>query len=541
MSSRNNKTGKPENSLHAAPGEEENQVQAVLRLHWKKIFFISAAGILLVWCVAVLGDFFISRGRAQTALALYTEQRVTLDTEMTIVREERLLYREADGTVVSLAEAGERVAGGQIYATVCENEAQAEAFTQKQTLEQRLAWLKEADRAVNYHAVNVRQLDEQVGETFSRLVEEIDRTGYAGIGAAQEEFLNRSFTLEAAFGGQIDLSGEIAAVEGQLAQLELQALPDRAVPLKAPVAGAFFPQTDGLESVLAPAKLKALTPEAWERLNDAKPVSREGVQGKLVTGFVWYAVALLPAEQAQQLQEGESYSVLFPLESAREFRMKVESVRRGEGGGAAVVLSGGAVENTVAQLRTAKASIVLATHKGLAIPAAALRFQETGEGVAKRTVSCVYIAKGSQRILREVELLYQDGVTAVVAWGNQNELVSVPGDRFTVAGRISSLTQPAQGKLRLVGKDLRLTAENTRFQPAIGEEKITVVTRRTMLYDEVVLSAEEMLWERSGNELRIVGEDFTYQEQRGAGLKIYDAVQVEGEAAVHGTSEYAAG
>ncbi|MCL2106940.1 MAG: hypothetical protein FWH26_07805 [Oscillospiraceae bacterium] len=510
------------------PKDDDLQVLAVLRLHWKKIFFISAAVILAIWGLAVVGDYALNYGGQRvTELAWPTEHDLTLTAEVTIVRDEVLLPEMAAGTLVPLVESGERVAAEQEYAVLCSDTAQAEAFVRQRALTQRLSWLKESGEAVNYHAVNVEQLGREVDLTFARLLDQIDGGGYARIGAAREEYLQRATTLAAALGGQMNLSAEIAAVEGELAALRLQLLPERIESLRSADSGYFVAQTDGLEDILTPESIQNITPEAWPGLRDREASSADA-PGKLIRSFTWYVVAILPAEQAQQLQTGKSCGVYFPQESARRFTMKVESIRRGGGGKeAAVVFSCSEKEDSLLRLRRARASIVLGSYKGLAIPTAALRKAEKGEGTQKRTVTGVYIARGSQYLLREVDVLYQTKTTAIVAWGDVDEARAVDGDRVTIRGRITSLTQPEAGQLLLIGQELSLTAEDTQAQSATGE-KTVLTTRQTRIFDEVLISAKDMEWERQGDDLIIDGSGFVYQERRGTGLRIYDAVLTAG-------------
>ncbi|MDR3313486.1 MAG: hypothetical protein LBS96_03405 [Oscillospiraceae bacterium] len=455
-----------------------------------------------------------------------------MDADVTIVREELLLRESAPGKIVPLVEAGERVGAGQEYAAACASEQDAEALTRQQTLQQRLQWLRESDDAINYHAVNVRNLGLQVDETFTGLLAAYDRGQFTALAAAQEAFLYRSTTLEAALGGQMNLSSEIAAVEGQLAEIKAMALESRTQRFSAPAAGYYDVQTDGLEEILTPKAIEKLTPEAWAKLSEMPPASTAAAQGRLIKGFTWYAVAVLTAEDAQQLRQGQGYTVQFPLESARRFTMTVRSLQRGADGTVAVVLSADQKDDVLLRLRTARARIVLATYKGLEIPAAALRFQEKGEGSQKRTFTGVYILKGSQLLQREVQLLHQtDDGRAIVAWGETNENRTLEGDRVTVRGQIQSAVLQEGGELLLMGQDLHLTAENTHVPSTVEDGKeVSVVTKKsTAIFDEVLLKAAKDLrfaWE--GADLVVTGEGLSYQERRGTGLKIYDAVLVKG-------------
>lgn len=516
------------------PSEDENQLHALVRLHWKKAFFSCAAVLLVIWGVAVVGDYAIRRGGAQkTELARYIEYPVAIDAAVTLVREETLLRGDAQGKLFPLVEAGERVAIGQEYAAVCASEQDAEALARKAALEQRLRWLKESDDAVNYHAVNVRELRRQVDDTFSGMLAELDRGAFGSLEAAQERFLYRSTTMEAALGGQgMDLSAEIAAVEGQLAEIGAMALESRTRRFKAPIAGYYYPQMDGYEEILTPETLKAVTPERWAELLKTPAVSVSAAQGRLLRGFAWYAVAVLDDAEAQRLRIGQRYTVRFPLESARRFSMKVESIQRGEGDASLVVLTTDEKDDVLLRLRTVQAKIVLATHKGLEIPAAALRVQEkTSKTGAVRRCTGVYIVKGSQLILREVQVLHQtDDGRAVVAWGVPSENKTLEGDRVTLRGNIRSAWLDEDGDLLVAGTNLRLTAENTRAPSAVEEgAEVVLTTSSGSVFDELwIKAAKNLQYEWDGGDLVATGEGLSYQENRGEGLKIYDAVLVKG-------------
>jgi len=498
----------------ALPGEEESLPLAVLRLHWKKIFYGAAAVVLLIWGLAVVGDGLVGRGRHWvTALAGFESQPVTISALAIFVREEIPLAGAAGGTVVPLTEPGTRVGVGQAYALVCPDGHGAEALKGQLVLEQRLRWLRDAEEARSYQALNAEQLGRQVDECFVDFLKALDRGDFIGITQRQETFLQRATTLEAALGRPVDFTGEIAETKRQLEDLRTQIDPASAGRLDAPDSGVYYPATDGLELVYTPQALAQIdSPEDLQALLD-RTCAAVG-EAKLVTGFRWYMVAELPGGQAQQLEEGAKYQVMFPQESARSFTMKVEKVRGG-GEGAVAVFSCEEKDDTIQCLRGAKAEILMDTVDGLVVPSAALRFFEKGEGQAKRPYTAVYIVRAGQLQLREVDLLYQDvaaGV-AVVAWGRQNEAQAVEGDRITVQGKLQSVTKPAENRLLLIGQDLVLTAE-TNVKPIDASGPSSVVTARRNLFTETIITGKNLQFDQKGETLVLTGEDIAYREQR---------------------------
>jgi len=512
--------------------EDEFQPLAVLRLHWKKIFFASAGVILLIWGVAVIGGAIASRaGRWVTEHAEFTQEGVALGAEALFVREEMLLDENADGTVVPQIQAGESVGKGKSYALVCANGEDAEALSRKNALEQRLVWLQEAARAQHFHALNAEQISNQVDSTFASILEDIDRSAFGNMNEWKELFLHRSTTMDAVLGRPVDLSGKIAEVQKELNQLQARAIPT--TESLAPKSGSYYPMTDGLEGRLTPKRLLSGDSakhfaQLWAEQEKAGTQAAQ-TRGKLVTDFTWYTVAKLSADKAQQLQEGSWYTVVFPQESAREFKMQVRTIRREGADDAFVVLSCDEKDDNIQCLRTAKAEIILRSVDGLVFPSAALRFLEVGEGPQSRQATGVFVIRAGKALWREVQVLYDDRSRVVVAWGGLNEARAAEGDRITVSGDIKSVTKQEDGKLLLTGRDMMIIGENTNVQPAIPGGPTTVVAMRRQLFDSTLISGKNLEAVREGEVLVLKGENISYREQRGEGLKIHDAVLVEGK------------
>jgi len=483
--------------------------------------------VLLIWGLAVLGDGLVGRGKHWvTEQAKYREYPVTITAQAAFVREEIPLPGAAQGVAVTLMEPGARVGAGQAYALVCQDSHGAEVLSRQRVLEQRLRWLQDADEAKAYKALNAEQLGRQVVTCFTDFLRALDSGGCAGLPARQEAFLHRVTTLEAALGRPVDFSGEITETQRQL--VELRAQTGAPGLLEAPGSGDYYPMADGLERVFTPQALGGVnSPEDLQALLDTPPAA-DIAGAKLITGFRWYMAAVLPGGQAQRLEEGAKYRVTFPQESAREFSMKVDRIRRGGGDQAVAVFSCDEKDDIIQCLRSARAEIVMDVVDGLKIPSAALRFLEKGEDQAKRAYTAVYIVRAGQLQLREVDVLYQDGATAVVAWGRQSEAQAVRGDRVTVQGKVRSVTKPAENRLLIIGQDLVLVTESN-VTPLQEGGPSSMVTARRNLFDETVITGKNLQYEQKGETLVLTGEGIAYREQRGQGLKIHDTVLVGGK------------
>ncbi|MDR2647813.1 MAG: hypothetical protein LBB67_06810 [Oscillospiraceae bacterium] len=521
----------------------ENVETTILQFAYKHIWKFAIVFILVLaaWACALAYDYSMEHiSGVKTKAAVRAAQEVTLEAQSYFVRDESTFHIKNGQSIVPLLENGARVSKNEEYAFVFANEADAQNLLKLQRLEHRLDWLRESNDNVNYHVVDVAQLHGQVAETFSAFLGQLDETNFESTIDARDTFLNYATTLEVALNGKMDLSEEIAAAERELRELRNAgaSATDR---LTAPEAGNYFNSADGLESVLTPeailpqSKNGALTPEKWNALIQT-PAAGDA-KSKIVRGFTWYAVVVLPRDEAQQLLAGTVYKVRFPLETASEFQMKVLSVQGGKDDQAAVVFVCTEQNDAIYQLRTAKISIVTGVFEGLEIPSSALRTLEKTDGLQRRSYRGVYVLSGSKVIPKEVRVLYQTGEKTIVAHEQTPEVQSLPGDRVTVSGQIASVVDKKPGTLTVVGKNLSILAENTKYKPAVKAREedeedapafVTVTTARANVCDEINISGDDMQWREEDGNLVITGAGFAYREVLGTILKMYDPVIYEG-------------
>ena len=488
-----------------------------------RIIVPAALVVVAVWLLLGMGQIMdLHGGQRVTARAEFVRVPVTITADMTFVREEIALPAASNGIAALLVEPGERVALRQNIAAVSQTPQMAEALARQAALQQRLRWLQDADGAVHVHALNVNELGRQVDDTMQDMLRALERGQLAVLTAHQEIFVQRATTLEVVLGATIDFAAQIAQTQAELDAVQRQLAQGQFSHVQAPASGHFYPQGDGW--TVQPADLRNMTPDEFSNLRQRDATPTQGI-GRLVTAFRWYAAAVVDNITAQQLQVGMTYTVTFPMESAREFGMRLERMNF-DGEQVFAVFSSMEQDSTLARLRYAQAEIILRHVQGLAIPAQALRFVPRGEGERERTVTAVYISHAGRLLLRQVDVLHQHGDELVVAWGNLNEWQRVDADRLRIEGHVQAIEQDG-GRMTLLGHGLRLTPQwrNPEFIPG-GPEWVDGIARR--LFDDSIFTGENMQWTRDGEALVLTGEDLRWREQRGLGLRIYDYVLVQG-------------
>ncbi|MCD8359142.1 MAG: hypothetical protein LUC06_08125, partial [Oscillospiraceae bacterium] len=101
-------------------------------------------------------------------------------------------------------------------------------------------------------------------------------------------------------------------------------------------SGVFSSAVDGYEH-LSYADIADITPGALQALITAEQEPVDGAYGKLVSGITWYFAAVLSAEDAENLTEGQNATLNFGRYYSADLTAKVVSISAEEDGAVAVV------------------------------------------------------------------------------------------------------------------------------------------------------------------------------------------------------------
>lgn len=182
----------------------------------------------------------------------------------------------------------------------------------------------------------------------------------------------------------------------------------------------FFPETDGYED-LSPALLEGMNAQSLRALLSRPPQPAENACGRLVTGVDWYFAAL--AETDAPPAAGLSCTLRFPQRSG-EIPARLMWVSQSRRGTALLIFRLTVSDPDLLSLRRTAAELTLARVEGLAVPAAALREDETGQPY-------VNILSDSGPCRCPVQILYRDPEQVIAALSRQENALR-PGSLILV-------------------------------------------------------------------------------------------------------------
>ncbi|MBE6939910.1 MAG: hypothetical protein E7457_03735 [Ruminococcaceae bacterium] len=365
-----------------------------------------------------------------TTLAYNSQAEETIPVNGWLVRQEEILS-DVPGTLYHYLEEGEKVGVGQTIATAYSSENALQTVAQLEEQELRLQQLQFALTSyLNPDAA--LKLDSSITEGILSLRGHLSQGDYASADEAVSQLkaaiLKRSHTYSSAE----EIQKDIASVQKQIKKLEGSL--SGAKSITATRSGVYSAVCDGYETVLTPEFLEDLTPA---KLENIRPQDGSGKVGKLIYGSTWYYAATVSARQAEELEKGQVVQLRFAKGLNTDVQATIQSISVGENGKVAVVLRCDHYMAQTTLLRHQQAELILEGHKGIRVPANALRLDEDKQ-------PGVYCIVGVTARFKPVTVLHQgDGYVLVQpeksAAGTR---ILRPGDEVIITA-----TQLSDGKI----------------------------------------------------------------------------------------------
>lgn len=353
------------------------------------LLLLIPAAYILVQLALVLDRPF----RTETAIQYTLADSLTLDGVLCF--EEQPV--PGGGNLGYLVASGERVSAGAPVAEVYTDSAQSLARARIKSLTRQIELLS---RSQNTGGTDITLQQGEMQSAVYDLLDEIDRQSYEGLQEGKEEYLLAANKLQITTGRVDSFSGQIAALQEELAAATAQLGSPQTI--TAPASGYFVAAQDTAFLTASAEILAAQTPAELAAMlaQGAETVPQE-LAGKVVTSYSWHYYGICPIGQSDKFTEGARVEISFPGRADQPRPALVEAVQPDEAAGVArVVLSCEYMGADLLALGHQEAQVDFTSYEGLRISADALHIVDGQRGV--------YVKYGSLSRFRKIEVLYEN-------------------------------------------------------------------------------------------------------------------------------------
>lgn len=354
------------------------------------------AAIILLCAVLILdlGFHFFSSlaGGVETLPAKKSALSEKIVADTFLVFEEKSLSDEK-GRLVPYRKEGEKVEAGSELGALYDEDASVEQVNALAARYRVKRLLQE------WEAMRPDKVDETIRIQIAGAelaVNKAMQEGNLSAAAAGTAELEALLLCREKLNGSLKPAEALRTVEGEISLLEsILGEPKRI--LKAPEGGWFSSFCDGYTGRLSSSNLETMSGGELAGLWDALPQENAG-SGRFLTGYRWYAVALVDREAASYLSAGRSYRAEL---QGRSFTLTLDRVvLEADSRQAALVFSCGSLTDALSLDRCSEMELTIEEHRGFKIPAAAVTYNDGVQGV--------YILRGFVVEFREIAVIYRE-------------------------------------------------------------------------------------------------------------------------------------
>ncbi len=361
----------------------------------------------------------------------------TEETDCFIIRDEvignaknnkALIRNSGSGVYTPYVEDGSRVGSGETIALFFPSQSEAKMYLEKSEIEKKLEFYKELQSQSKLSFLDIDSIDLAINDRITELLECVEKNDLSLADESIEPLRHNITSRQIATGEDVDLSSQISALEEQLKSVSAAGANYKRI--KTAYSGYFISNVDGYESAASWDDVKKLDCGDIEKLIETEPsVVGNDVIGKIVYGFNWYAVCVLPHNSLGALKTGSTVKVGFKNTPVKNLEMTVHSISEAIDDKCAVVLKGNLMNKDIAALRKEKIQIITETYSGLKVPEQALRRVETetedddGKKETEKVLG-VYVLYGQVVRFRRIDILQSCGdyVVADVSEKSKGEI-----------------------------------------------------------------------------------------------------------------------
>ena len=356
---------------------------------------MSAVLVLTVLCYEI---YSLSTPKVKTQTAIAATHKDSISTKMFAVRDESLISGSSvSGTLVSVVDDGERVAGGQAIAAAFANDAAAADYVELERLKDELKRYENLNSQQNLMTLDVSKINSDADLLFYDMLDTVRSGELGALNDAAERFSDKLTAKQILVNGNIDFSEQIASLTSRIQNLKSGV--GNISYIKADDTGYYVSSADGYEGVLDVSKITQLKSSDVKAALSAKPtsVSSDNI-GKLIHGYNWYFVCVVSLSDALKLDTGDSVNLLCDNISRGYISATVHHKSEEENGEVVLAFVSNIMYEDISRLRIEDVQIIVSETDGLRVSKDAVRVVDGVQGV--------YVLTGNIVTFKRLDVIY---------------------------------------------------------------------------------------------------------------------------------------
>lgn len=367
--------------------------------------------VAIILVLSLLASYIIyqaviaSKSEMETQFALYETVYKTIDTTAFVVRDEMFIKNNTNGTRVSFAGNGARVARGDTVSIVFESPDDAASYLKISELEESIAHYTELSGQANFQTMNINSLSSKIDDELVDFLEARDRRDYKDAIDSARVFRDSVTGKQIAIGSSLDFSKQLATLQNELDTLKQAEY--KYTEIKSESAGYYIHGSDGYENVLKHSDIDNITVKDVENALNSKPGDiASDVVGRVVSSFKWYLVCAVDTAETVNLSYNRDIYINIPYQGVERLPVTLYKIGERTGDKTMLILSCDLMNDAISDIRIENIEIITEEYRGYKIQNSSIRTVEGEKGV--------YVVRGNLLGFRKIRVLYSTDSYSIV-------------------------------------------------------------------------------------------------------------------------------
>lgn len=367
--------------------------------------------VAIILVLSLLASYIIyqaviaSKSEMETQFALYETVYKTIDTTAFVVRDEMFIKNNTNGTRVSFAGNGARVARGDTVSIVFESPDDAASYLKISELEESIAHYTELSGQANFQTMNINSLSSKIDDELVDFLEARDRRDYKDAIDSARVFRDSVTGKQIAIGSSLDFSKQLATLQNELDTLKQAEY--KYTEIKSESAGYYIHGSDGYENVLKHSDIDNITVKDVENALNSKPGDvASDVVGRVVSSFKWYLVCAVDTAETVNLSYNKDIYINIPYQGVERLPVTLYKIGERTGDKTMLILSCDLMNDAISDIRIENIEIITEEYRGYKIQNSSIRTVEGEKGV--------YVVRGNLLGFRKIRVLYSTDSYSIV-------------------------------------------------------------------------------------------------------------------------------
>ena len=365
--------------------------------------------VLAIFSVVVIGYQlykynFVS---IKTESAVMGELEEIVKSTGLFFRNEEIIDRRGWDYFDVIRSEGERVPARGVIARIYNDEVSAKTQKKVRELEEKIQTYENVLSNSGSYQSAIKSIDGEIYnhlENISYYAQKGDSTVFSNAEALMVEIMKKKIA-----------SGDLVHYDSVLKDLREEekalraSVNDSTKTISTDKSGYFSYGIDGLENQFTLSAMEELTADNFDTMLELSKKSNPTTDdfGKLVYDSGWFLALKLKTRDISLLEVNDVVYIRIPSYGSERIKCTISDIRK-NGDESIVILESSVINNNILTLRNEEISLIIKTYDGIQLRQSALRKVDGKDGV--------FVKVGLLLKYKEVEILYNDGVNAIVKY-----------------------------------------------------------------------------------------------------------------------------